>query len=352
MNNYEIKSQIIDQLKTLSYCKPTSNLRNWVVRCPYCGDSLNSSHGHFSILIDLQSDSPILYRCFKCNESGILTPQVLEDLTLGYNESLNRQLNMMNKTTSSRSYISDKIKKYIVPVPRCTNSNQHKLSYINNRLGVSLSYSDCADLKIILNFSEFIFANNIPINSDESGIMIKKSIINILDDKYVGFLSSNNNKITFRDASSDGSGYLGRYYKITLDLLNRSPNTFYAIKSTLDPLYTDSININIAEGTFDILSIYLNLFKNNSQNNLFVASCGYGFSTIIKYLIRVGVTTDIKLNIYSDNDKSDEDHKRLLNKAFYSIWVDNIIIHRNIFSNEKDFGVPIEKIEDYSYKLK
>ena len=93
----EIKEQIINQLKTLPICKPTSNMRNWVVRCPYCGDSMKSNHGHFSILIDLQSDAPMLYRCFRCNESGILIPQVLEDLNLGYDQSLNQNLNLLNK---------------------------------------------------------------------------------------------------------------------------------------------------------------------------------------------------------------------------------------------------------------
>ena len=349
----EIKEQIINQLKTLPICKPTSNMRNWVVRCPYCGDSMKSNHGHFSILIDLQSDAPILYRCFRCNESGILIPQVLEDLNLGYDQSLNQNLNLLNRLSSNSSYFKDKIKNFIVPVPANNTRNQIKLQYINNRLGTNISLEDCAEYKIVLSFSEFLAVNHIPIDTpDEMGGMLKSSIVRTLDQRYLGFVSANNNKITFRDISPDGSGYLGRYYKITLDILNRSPNTFYSLMSKFNPLYIEPVNIHIAEGTFDILSVYLNLQPESSQNSLFFASCGYSFSTILKYLIYTGVNTDINLHIYSDNDKSDKDHLRLLGKPFYQNWIDNVIIHRNVFGTEKDFGVSKDKINDYSYYIK
>ena len=349
----EIKEQIINQLKTLPICKPTSNMRNWVVRCPYCGDSMKSNHGHFSILIDLQSDAPMLYRCFRCNESGILIPQVLEDLNLGYDQSLNQNLNLLNKLSSNSSYFKDKVKNFIVPVPAANARNYMKLQYINNRLGTSISLEDCAEYKIVLTFSEFLAVNNIPVDTpDAMGSVLKSSIVRTLDQRYLGFVSANNNKITFRDISPDGSGYLGRYYKVTLDILNRSPNTFYSLMSKFDVMYTEPINIHIAEGTFDILSVYLNLAPESSQNSLFFASCGYSFSTILKYLIYTGVNTDITLHIYSDNDKLDKDHLRLLGKPFYQNWLDNVIIHRNVYGDEKDFGVSKDRINDYSYSLK
>ena len=349
----EIKNQVITQLKTLQICKPSSNLRNWVVRCPYCGDSKKSNHGHFSILIDLNSDAPLLYRCFRCNESGIITPQVLEDLNVGYDQSLNRQLEIYTKLSSSSSYFKDKVKNFIVPVPVDNPSNRYKLNYINQRLGTSITFAQCAEYKIVLNFSEFIRTNNIPVDvPDEMGGMIKSSVVKTLDAKYLGFVSANNNKITFRDVSPDSSGFLGRYYKVTIDILNRSPNTFYSLQSKFNVLYTDPVNIHIAEGPFDILSIYLNLDHSQSQNNIFFASCGYSFSTILKYLIYTGVNTDINLQIYSDGDKSDDDHLRLLSNPLYRIWIDNIMIHRNTYSGEKDFGVPLNRITEYMYPLK
>lgn len=353
LSGIEIKQQIIDKLKTLPVCKSSSNMRNWTVRCPYCGDSKSANHGHFSILIDMNSDAPIIYQCFRCRESGLLIPQVLEDLDLGSDQSLNQQLGILNRLSSNSSYFKDKIKNFIVPVPANTTSNQIKLSYINNRLGTNITFEDCATYKIVLSFDEFINANNIPVDREDAmGNVLKSSIVRTLDRDYLGFVSANNNKITFRDITPDGSGFLKRYYKVTLDILNRSPNTFYSLMSQFNILYTEPINIHIAEGTFDILSIYLNLKPEHSQNSLFFASCGYGFSTILKYLIYTGVNTGITLHIYSDGDKTDADHLRLLRTPFYQTWIDRVIIHRNVFENEKDFGVPRDRISEHVYVLK
>jgi hypothetical protein len=172
-----------------------------------------------------------------------------------------------------------------------------------------------------------------------------------LDDNYVGFLSSNNNKIIFRDITPDNIGFFGRYYKIVLDLLNRTPNTFYSISNTFNLLYTEPIDIRVAEGTFDILSIYKNLFNPPPQNSLFFAAGGFNYSTIIKYIIFMGVTTDINFHIYSDNDKTDTDHINSLRNPLYHIWIDKLIIHRNAYMGEKDFGVPLSRIIDEKYIL-
>ena len=313
ISNSEIKNQILEKLKMLPVWKQSSNGRNITIRCPYCGDSKHADHGHFSILLDTTSDAPMLYRCFRCNESGILTPQVLEDLNIGYDISLSRNLELTNKLSSSSSYFKDKIKNFYVPMQKENVLSLKKLQYLNNRLGSNISIEECCKYKIILSFWEFIYVNKIPVDTpDSTGFILKSSIINAIENSYIGFLSANNNKIVFRDISEDNSGYLGRYYKVTLDVLNRSPNTFYSLISKFYLLYNKPINIYLAEGTFDILGVYLNLSPERSENTLFFASCGYSFSTILKYLIYMGVNTDITLHIYSDKDKSDNDHKRLL----------------------------------------
>ena len=115
-------------------CKPSSNLRNWTVRCPYCGDSKTLTHGHFSILIDTSSDSPLFYQCFKCHESGVLTPQVLEDLGVGYDRIINRELESFNIKSTHSSYFRDKSKNFIVPEPTDTLENARKLDYINQAI--------------------------------------------------------------------------------------------------------------------------------------------------------------------------------------------------------------------------
>ena len=341
----EIKFKLIELLKTLPMCKSDSTGREWTVRCPYCGDSKNPTHGHFSILIDTNSDRPLLYRCFKCNESGILNNQVLEDLGIYTTQSFIKDFKTYNLLSGKKiSYNIDKPKTYSIPdINKIDFNIQEKLSYLNNRLGINLSVNEYKDYNIIFNFTDFMEYNNI------SKSIIKDRSRLELDTNYVGFLSSNKNKIVFR--SVNDNGWFGRYYKVTIDVYNRSPNTFYGINNSIDLLYTDNIDIHIAEGTFDILSIYMNLREKNKNNSLYYASCGYSFSSIIKYLISIGICTNLNLHIYSDNDKTDEDHIKLLDNNFYRIWIDKIYIHRNTYNEEKDFGVSKEKIKEIIYPL-
>ena len=84
-NGIEIKREVINLLQTLPVCKPSTNMKNWTVRCPYCGDSKTANHGHFSILIDLDSDVDNLEISIenKSNEDIILhklTAQLINEI--------------------------------------------------------------------------------------------------------------------------------------------------------------------------------------------------------------------------------------------------------------------------------
>ena len=343
-----IKEKVIQMLMTLPVCKVSSNKKNWTVRCPYCGDSKTANHGHFSILIDLNSNTPMLYRCFRCNESGIFTDKTLEDLNLYLSASDRNQLNYYNRLSGGNSNITSEPKRYKVPEYTDTTLNRLKLQYLNDRIGGSLSFSDTTQYKIIISLKEFLRYNHLNANTMQD-TMLRDTIINELESRYIGFLSSNNNKITFRNI--DGNGYFGRYYKLTIDLLNTSENTFYSLASSYDLLYTSDIHIHITEGTFDILGVYLNTDQTAYSNSIYIASCGFGFGRIIQYLIYKGVTTDIILHVYSDSDKTDDDIRRILNRNFYKMWIKEIFIHRNIYPGEKDYGVPKNRINDYKYLI-
>lgn len=349
----ETKQRIIQFLKTLSVCKNSSNGLQWTIRCPYCGDSRTANHGHFSIKINTNDESPIMYHCLKCNEGGLLTSQVLEDLGIGSTDPLLRELRATNMLVNKGAYFKDRIKDYKVEVPIDNFMTKRKIQYIENRIGVTLTPTECASYKIITSLSSFLMSNNIEINTKTpTHDRIDSRMVYELDSHYVGFLSSNNNKIIFRDITPNNSGKFGRYFKLVIDSLNESPNTFYSLVSRFELLYTEPINIHIAEGTFDILSVYKNLEYSTSQNSLFFAAGGYNYTTILKYLIYKGVTTNITLHLYSDADKTDKNHLWEMRTPLCKVWLDNVIIHRNGYSGEKDFGVPKDRIEDISYPLK
>lgn len=348
MTLLDVKEMVLQKLKTLRVCIPNSICTQWVVRCPYCKDSRDPSHGHFSILINMDTDDLIKYRCLKCPEAGIMNPSVMEELGLILSIEEAQALTTLNRSTGKSTYFKSKPKNYMVPPIISPVNVKPKLDYLQRRLGFEFTDREILDCKIVLSILDFFTANKIPFPRH-----IRPELIQILETNYVGFLSANNNKIIFRRITDNDK--LLRYYKLTLDLENSSPNNFYSlVNPAIDLLYTHPIYIHISEGTFDIIGIRYNtnLFDTTSQTHLFYASCGYNFSTILKYLIFKGINTDIHLLLYSDADKSDSENKSVINQKLNKIWIDHVEIHRNQFPGEKDYGVPRDKIQDSFITLK
>ncbi len=345
MNN-NIKIDIIELLKTLSVYEPNSIGTQHVVRCPYCGDSKDPTHGHFSIHINVDSDTAMLYRCFKCDASGLLTPDTLNELGLYPSFELSQSIKSANKKIVKKNrYITTSNKKFYVPKASDVILNYKKLDYINERLNINLTVGDTPDFKIILDIFEFIKYNEIT-----SIPNVSFKYLNFINHNYVGFLSTNNNCITFRRINDDKS--MRRYIKVIIDPHNLNSNSFYSIPNSINLLYTNDIHIHITEGIFDILGVYNNVTNGNKENNYYYASCGFGYLTVLKYLIYNGINTGLNVHIYSDKDKTDRNHLDYLKKSAITLWLDSISIHRNNFPGEKDYGVPANKLIDTFRKIK
>lgn len=340
MINQEVKQIVIEMLKSLPVYIPNLTGTQHVVRCPRCLDSLNLSHGHFSINIDVESETPMMYRCFKCDTKGLLTDTELEELGFYIDSDLRAQLKSFNRKIGKKyKLVNTAIENFNVPFYQNNYNNMMKLDYINNRLDTDISIEEAKDLKIILNLFDFMKLNEI---KSINGLTFNQ--MKLLNDCYVGFLSTNNNCINFRNITKNDK--LMRYFKVILNPRNINPDTFYSIPNSIDLMYTHDINIHIAEGTFDILSIYKNIIKSKG-NNYYFANCGFGSLSILKYLIRIGINTGLNVHIYSDSDKTDWNHKKYLFKeSSISHWLDHIYINRNAFPGEKDYGVPAHKICD------
>ena len=346
MTLLDIKQIVRDRINQLPVHIWNSANNQVCCRCPYCNDSRNRLHGHFSIKIDTNSDSIIVFRCFRCNESGILTSQVMEDIGAPLSIEDAKELDALNRPSNKSTYARQRPLNYKVPVIINPIDNKIKLDYLNNRLGIEFTPEMIQESKIILSIMDFFSENKIKIPDH-----INPKLIKIIEENYIGFLSANNNKITFRRIINNEQ--LNRYIKLSIDPYNTSPNNFYSIKNPgMDLLYTEPVHIHIAEGTFDILSIKYNLFHDDSQKHLFFASCGYNFGTIIKWLIYMGINTDLHVHLYSDNDKSDEEDIKVLNSGINKYWIDHAYIHRNMFQGEKDFGVPSIRIKESHIQVK
>ena len=335
----DIKSKMIELLKGRGAYHHSVNNKQHYTRCPFCGDSRNLAHAHLSVKIDLESDAPMVYRCLKCPASGLVTDTFIEELGLYIDDEDKKALRTYTrKAMKYANLVNLEVEKYIVPLYQSNPLNDTKLNYINNRLGIDLTYSDARNYKILLNLFDFMKFNEI---SSIEGLSFK--MMKTLNDYYVGFLSCNNNCIVFRDITKTQKY---RYFKVVLNEKNVNPDTFYAMPNKISLLYTNDINIHVAEGVFDIISIKENIVK-SSENDFFYAMCGFGGITILKYLLHHGINTGIHLHIYSDNDQDNTNHfKYLYNGSYITEWIDSITMHRNQFRYEKDYGVPLNNIID------
>ena len=54
--------------------------KEFLCRCPFCGDSIHLKSAHFYINLPDSSEVPVMYHCKKCNTSGVLNRNVLREL--------------------------------------------------------------------------------------------------------------------------------------------------------------------------------------------------------------------------------------------------------------------------------
>lgn len=342
MVSKELKEIVLSKLNDLPVCIPNSAHTQWTIRCPYCGDSHDPSHGHLSIKIDVDDDSSaMVYRCFKCDVSGLVNDQFLQDVGVYIDSDMVKELRSLNRRSARKNlFTNDQIENFIVPVPDDCPENREKMEYINQRLGLQLTLEDCPRLKIVPSLLKFCAANKIWYQNLQ---MSEWSIHNI-EFFYVGFLSQSNNVLTFRYIGKDSNAR--RYMKVLLNPRNHNPASFYMIPCAISMISEKPLNVHIAEGTFDIISIHENFGEDNDRN-IYAAICGYGPAAILRYLIYNGLMYKANVHIYCDNDKTDmEEFQVLLKHPEVIPWIKKLYFHRNTFKDEKDYGVPKDRIQD------
>lgn len=343
--NREIKSLIIDKLRQLDVYYPSDDGIEHTVRCPFCGDSKTPTHAHMGIMINPDNDDLMIYHCFRCGVGGRFTDDTLTELGIHLDESEVRELRNYNKKAvkiAKNTIIHTE--NYSVPISEPSQFTLPKLAYVNERLGLCLDTHQAAQNKIVLSLYEFMVHNNL---KKIEGM--KRWMYDYLEKGYVGFLSTNNNLITFRNIDPESSGK--RYIKVFINPLNPDTATFYSIPTHLDLSYTSDLHLHIAEGTFDIMSVKYNLPHEEDGFHIFYASCGYSYMSILKHLVRNGIASNIHLHIYADRDKTDSDHRAMLRRNDISAFLEHVTIHRNQFHYEKDYGVPRNRIKDGQKKI-
>lgn len=331
-----LKSSIIP------FAKDASGKTEINCRCFYCADSKDIRKGHFYINCDFSDDKPPWFYCQKCHTTGVVSSNHLLEWGI-YDPEVAINLTKYNKRIMSLSKNRKFKSNYVYNIRNTIINNdklsEYKLNYINNRLGANLSYRDCLDMKIILNLKDLLKENKLKPTRHNN-------IIDQLDSNFVGFISFDNAFISMRNLE------IGKVYSnidkryINYNIFDSFENTkrFYTIPTTLDITNINPIKLNIAEGAFDILGIYYNLFNGKSDNSIFTSVGGSGYLGLIRFFVVTQKLFNLEIHIYADNDI--ERDKMIYISNLIKPFGFRFYLHRNIYPGEKDFGVPKNRIKE------
>lgn len=338
-------------LNTLPYATEASGGKFILAKCVFCNDGKNIDSRHMYISVDENEDLPWCY-CHICHGTAKLNSDILRTHFGVYDTALlTTNAKYFTKVYNSTRYKSKMLslnKSYQLKITNSTRDGlaEKKLAYINKRLGSNLSFNDLSNFRIILNISDLLMDNNITEYTRAPGILKE------LDISFIGFLSTDNAFLNMRNLNQKkyaGNKYLDKRY-INYNIFDKDDNTkrFYTVPTQLSAY--EKATIHIAEGAFDIISIYLNIYNGMpDRNSAFIGVNGSGFMNVVKHLINGMGLCYLELHIYKDNDMKPHILNHICNCLTpYGI---EIYLHENLYEGEKDFGVPKERIQMKTTKL-
>lgn len=319
--------------------------KEMIKRCHYCGDSRDTSSRH--LYLGLNRFGVISYNCFKCNKGGTVNASFFRDLGVFDSEMIN-MINESNRLAFRQSSNSGGVineRKVFHAAPRVVFTDDgrtaKKLAYVNKRLGTELELTDLYKLKIVPNIMEYLVQSNIGYYSRAINIMHE------LDFGFVGMLSVDNTHMVLRRLVPEDTvnpSIARRHTNYDIFPGYKQGVLYYVIPGQI--YRNKPCKIYLAEGCFDILSIYFNLPVDHS-NSIFAASCGKGnYVALLKYIFLTMTVSSFtaEVHIYSDNDLSVSEITGLKNLlAFINT---SGYLHTNGYPGEKDFGVTADKIID------
>ena len=350
MTNRETTLDIIQALSNRDVYFKQVNDVEYRTRCPYCGDSMNNLNtGHMYIRINPDDNFNIVYHCFKCEESGIMTADVLSALDID-DVDIKSGLYTLNKTAkrADNKNIVSGVQNIYFDYKLPEIKLDKKTEYIENRLGIKFSKDDFKKMKVITSLKDFLILNNI------KSITCDRYIANAIERDCVGFLSFGNSHILFRDITNRGAI---RWFKYPITNESRKNRLFYSMAGSVDPLTSEKIQINLAEGVMDTLSECYNLGFDDS-NTMHISVSGKYYDRILLYLVDLGlVGSNITINIFADNDAkynnknnnpTDIKYFRNLLKKYKHLYGEVNVYYNTL---GKDIGVPRDEINLKRYLL-
>lgn len=331
-------------LSSIPRSKLVSGGKEILCRCMYCPDSSDIRNAHFYISIPQNEYEPSLFHCFKCHAAGVVTYKKLIEWNIYDDEIAIDLVNHNNRASKYRAFGKYFNNAHYNIINRFTNVNDNslrKLNYLNNRLGTHYTYQDLYNLKICLNLHDLLNENHI------QQLTRNPNIVQELNDQFLGFISIDNAFLNMRRTCDEGIVYKGidkRYinYKI-FDKFDTSER-FYTIPTRVNLNNPYRTKIHIAEGPFDILSIYENL--RHREEAIYTSIAGSNYKGLAMYFLERYKLPFVEIHLYPDNDNVASTSKINEIKEYLGTMCIPTIIHRNGYPGEKDFGVSIDRIDE------
>ena len=349
MDDLELLSRVKKELLHTVYANETSARTHVRVHCPCCGDSKKTPNGTHCY-VNVEGGKPISYFCHLCNEGGWVQSWFLRALNIfdleistgvrKYNARFYGKDGTKRRGGSKGDSIIGVAAQTVVPLTASKLAHIDKLKYISDRLGVDLTVEDIPRFRIVVSLADFLRVNAIPLNER------MRRMARLLENQYVGFLSTDGSYIIFRNTKKDDHD---RYvnYPVYVNKPNASKSYIIPSHGTVD-IMSDDVTLNVTEGIMDVLGCYFHIAHRASDNVLYGAVNGSGFPRFIREILRVGFIDNLNVNLYSDTDKSKSFHRKL--KEIQGLKSVNIWYNR--MPGEKDIGVPAERIDVRRIKMR
>ena len=343
LNSDEYISFLTSHIKPFAH--PVAGRREVNCRCFYCADSSNMRKGHFYISVP-KEDEPSYFYCQKCHSQGIVTNDKLIEWGI-FDSNMGVELTKYNakvlSLTKNKKFLDSMIYNIRNTFVTEDKLSLYKLRYINERLGTNLTLKDCLSNKIVLNLKDLLQQNRLELTRNPN-------IVDQLDANFLGFLSFDNAFINLRKVL-DKEVYhtIDRRY-INYNVFDKYDNTlkFYVIPSNINLLDPRPVRLHLSEGPFDILSIKYNVVD-KSDRDIFVSVGGSSYKGCIRHFITKMGIYNMEIHIYMDNDQTKTQMYEIANLLQY--FNIPLYLHNNAFPNEKDYGVPKERIIDNTIKV-
>ena len=319
-------------------------------RCRECPDSSDPKSMHMYISIPKDDNDVSLYYCHKCNCKGVVDHNTLIDWGI-YDKEIAVNLDITNRkaarTKKGQKYFNNIIYNIRNNITTEDDVSEYKRKYICDRLGLDLSFKDLRDLKIVLNLGDLLKVNGINQFSRDA------HIVSELDKYFFGFISIDNGFLNMRKTVKDGVVYKSidkKYINYQIFDKDNTSQRFYTIPTCVDLCTPDPIKLHIAEGPFDILSIYLNC--RHKETGIYTCIAGNNYTNIINHFLNVYGLPNVEIHVYPDNDRYGTTNRiHYIMNSIDDIFTP-VYIHRNTYHGEKDFGVSMDHITESIQRIR